>query len=148
MTIIYNGQRYDVPDDFLAHRELNLLVALATPDAPDQWTQLITADIDTGSQFHLVISKNVIEKFCLHVTPEETVSIALVDGHPRDAVVVRTNLRVKGIHAADTTLLNVRTLVVDLPNEVTVGMPLVSLFNLISKQGRTIFWGFEEAVVK
>jgi ADP-ribose pyrophosphatase YjhB (NUDIX family) len=147
MTILHNGSKYEIPDLGILPKELSLQLSLASPNAPEQWAS-VAGTVDTGCEFAMAISRNVIVKLGLEVEVIERVSIGLVDDKTSQADIVNLNLVVRGIEAQDTILLNVPTLVVDLEDQITVGMPLISLFSVIAKQGRINFLAFGDSAIR
>lgn len=147
MTIIHNGQKYEIPNDIPLPKVICLKVAISSPNTPETWVHL-NGSYDSGCEFFFSVSKNILEKYNLEAPAIERVNIGLVDGKTREADMVLLNIIIKGISAGDVTMLAVPTLVTELDDMVVLGQRAAHFFRILTSETELELLAFNSRSIK
>ena len=147
MILIHNGAQYAIKEDPNLSRKLSLKVALSSSNAPEKWVNG-DAEYDSGMDFYLSISQNLLEKYCLETTPIDEVKIHLAAGRDRRTDVVLLNIIIKGVSSGDVTVLSVPTLVTENDNQLLLGQKLFHFFRISSTESRVELLALNDKAIK
>jgi len=145
MTIIYNGNRFQIPDDYPFPKQVQLELAIASQGSPN-WVPVI-GSLDSGCEYPVAVSKNILVKHGIRAKVIKREKAAFADGEPQTVEVVHINLMVRGVNSENTMLYGLPAILLDLDDQVTLGSVLF-LFTTIMKKGRIELIGFNERAIR